>query len=979
MSKGAYSFLASLLALLLVSPIAGVNYSIVEQESRLLLNDNNDLARTSDYDVSIDFAESNQCPCEITRNGEYTGEFTVSNTGTFDDTYDLSVTWDDEYELGWDAVPNQETISLSAGTQGVVSFTYNAPVQGIYDGDSMDYIVRASSQNSSSVSDNRQQSLDVDMIYAVDIYVRDDTEKDANRGESVIYSIEVKNVGETTENFSIEVGDLPWDWTAETSISSAELDRDEYEIFTLRVDIPNTAAENEYAYIQVFARVQTSSYNHIYGFCNTNTTVNDGLTYAVDINPDALEKQVIPGGQVLYTLYVTNNGDSSDSYTLELGDVMEDGWGSNLSQFEINNLGPGEETAVVMNVTSPDDSEEDDSSLSAVTVTSKNRDQFDASVQMTTSVRIPIRDLMLSVDAEQKGGDPGNTVVYTVSLQNKGTDPDDFTLEIVRCDDCNAWGVELSHYQISDLEDGSVFEIEMHVEIPSSSENTESAEMGVVAYSTADNTVTDSITTLTTVNKVLNRQVTWSTDYIMNPGDSSTIVFSIINLGNSYQSYTFESDELPNGWTFTGLPYQTEDVEPYGGIETFDIGFTVANNENPGFFNFTVDVILDEDNFKVAEALVSIKIEHYADFIIDVLEIESFAGPGEMHTFNVEIINNANIEDDIGLEVTGLPEGWETCILFNNVCSSKVTVGKGQTSAFELQITTNQNEDANTVNGIFLHLEAVSGLNDKVSNFDTFTVYTNPVYDLLVEVPTDRKDGAPGESIPFQIVVTNEGNSIDYVNLPSPMAPAGWIASFSESSFTLEAMQSKTIYLNIDIPDNVYGGDNTIDAKVSSDQSGETIDLSFVVFVEEKANIDVEIKTTAGDVMAGTTGKFTVRITNTGNTIEKLSLTIEGKKRSWFTLPSDSISLDPGSYQEIVIEVDPPLTQAATESSATLNVTLSTDPSKSIKKALPFTVLKSDIVVDEPTTEEEDTLLPAPSFISAIVLLSLLSLIVRRR
>ena len=164
MSKGAYSFLASLLALLLVSPIAGVNYSSVEQESRLLLNDNNDLARTSDYDVSIDFAENNQCPCEITRNGEYTGEFTVSNTGTFDDTYDLSVTWDDEYELGWGAVPDQETISLSAGTQGVVSFTYNAPVQGIYDGDSMNYVVRASSQNSSSVSDDRQQTLDVDMI-----------------------------------------------------------------------------------------------------------------------------------------------------------------------------------------------------------------------------------------------------------------------------------------------------------------------------------------------------------------------------------------------------------------------------------------------------------------------------------------------------------------------------------------------------------------------------------------------------------------------------------------------------------------------------------------------------------------------------------------------------------------------------------------------------------------------------------------------
>ena len=39
----------------------------------------------------------------------------------------------------------------------------------------------------------------------------------------------------------------------------------------------------------------------------------------------------------------------------------------------------------------------------------------------------------------------------------------------------------------------------------------------------------------------------------------------------------------------------------------------------------------------------------------------------------------------------------------------------------------------------------------------------------------------------------------------------------------------------------------------------------------------------------------------------------------------------------------------------------------------------SDIVVDEPTTEEEDTLLPGPSFISVIILVSLLSLVVRRR
>ena len=45
MSKGTSSFIVTLLALLLVSPIVGVNHSVVEQNSTLLPDSNRDLAR----------------------------------------------------------------------------------------------------------------------------------------------------------------------------------------------------------------------------------------------------------------------------------------------------------------------------------------------------------------------------------------------------------------------------------------------------------------------------------------------------------------------------------------------------------------------------------------------------------------------------------------------------------------------------------------------------------------------------------------------------------------------------------------------------------------------------------------------------------------------------------------------------------------------------------------------------------------------
>ena len=140
MSKSVYSFLVTLLALLLISPIAGVNYSSVEKNSSLLSNVNDNSAR-GDYEVSIEFDESNTGFSEVTRNEEMSAEFVVSNTGTFDDTYDLSVTWDDQYDLGWESVANQDTVSVSSGSQEVVSFTFQSPVQGVYDGDSMDFVV----------------------------------------------------------------------------------------------------------------------------------------------------------------------------------------------------------------------------------------------------------------------------------------------------------------------------------------------------------------------------------------------------------------------------------------------------------------------------------------------------------------------------------------------------------------------------------------------------------------------------------------------------------------------------------------------------------------------------------------------------------------------------------------------------------------------------------------------------------------------
>ena len=91
--------------------------------------------------------------------------------------------------------------------------------------------------------------------------------------------------------------------------------------------------------------------------------------------------------------------------------------------------------------------------------------------------------------------------------------------------------------------------------------------------------------------------------------------------------------------------------------------------------------------------------------------------------------------------------------------------------------------------------------------------------------------------------------------------------------------------------------------------------------------------------------------------------------------------MEPGGYLEIIIEVNPPITQAAGEMSGYLNVSLSSDPSKILPKtALPFTVLKSYAIPDEIPEEEDEGLfgLPGPGLISVLLVITLLSRLRRR-
>ncbi|MFL2941782.1 MAG: hypothetical protein ACJZ2N_03165 [Candidatus Poseidoniales archaeon] len=991
MNKSAYPIFVSLVALVLLSPTIGVSYSVVESESRLFSNTSLDSARDDPpYAVMLEYDVGDTGEATLTRNEEITIDFIIRNEGSNSDTYDLDINWVDSSDQGWRAEIENDTISLSSGEQDKITIIFHAPIQGVgCDSDvcdDMDFEITATSQGDSSVDADVNQNLEIDMIYAVDIYLREGASKSGQRSSSVDYSAQVKNVGENTDEFLLYIGDTPKDWSGYITPSSVTLNPGDAQDVILTVDIPNSAAVDEYAVIPFIAQVQNSDYDYIYGYTDpmTNTSVSDGRTYGVELTTPDDSKQAIPGGDISYTLSVKNTGNEADSFELNIEDSMEDNWNASLSQYNVYNLAPNEVYNLELMITSPDDSVENDWSLCNVNVNSMNREQFTDSLETNTSVRIPVRDLTLTISESTKAGNPDEVVGYTITLTNTGTDPDDFDLSAEICQGCNAWTVDLSTYSVEDLAKDNSAEFQLYVKVPPSALDTDSAVAGVTAVSRDDSSATATVESTTTVKTFYNSEITTDdSSRLLNPGEETSFNITVMNLGNSQESFTVRLDSNAPNWDFGGkLPHYTSDLGSYGGSEMFVLPVEIPMDTNPGYYNFSINLILDSDGLKVGTLQLSVLIEYYADFTITIVNNHLSGKPGKVHEFDAVIVNNANHEDDITLTIDlgNKASDWSYCI--GSSCFDSIKVDKGESKTFKIKVTTNNDDLVNT-EGFTFWITGVSSLNDKVSSEASLKISTKAVYDLSVTTEVTTKNGNKGSTVPFQFTVTNNGNALDYVRLPIPEVPSGgWFTTFSNdlSEFQLEAKQSKTVYLNVEVPDsnNIYGGDNIISVNVSSDQSDQFLLFSFTVYIKEEPSIEIELSSSPDEVTAGTTGEFQVLITNNGNTVEIVNLSLEGAKASWFTLVETSIKLQPGGYEQITIEVKPPIAQAAGETSGILNATLVSDPSRTTKITLPVMVLKSDLITDSEPETEDDNLLPSLSFVSVVVLVSIVSLLRRR-
>jgi hypothetical protein len=264
----------------------------------------------------------------------------VTNTSELTDTVDLTVTgqlWTATLSTSVAGLapaagaPFSVTVTIPPGAANLATDTATVTATSRGDG----------SKTAAAILTSTSVAAPVDS-YGVDL--SPDAALAGPPGEQVVYSLTITNTGAITDSFDLTATGQSWATGLVTSVTN--LAPAAVAVFPVTVTIPLDAAG------QVSDTVTITATSHGDGSIRDTTRLTSTRVatpiYGVALSPDA-SLAGPAGGQVIYTLTVTNTGNVVDTFDLLL---TVNSWTAQLARLDVT-LAPGARQAVSLTVTIP--------------------------------------------------------------------------------------------------------------------------------------------------------------------------------------------------------------------------------------------------------------------------------------------------------------------------------------------------------------------------------------------------------------------------------------------------------------------------------------------------------------------------------------------------------------------------------------------------------------------------------------------------
>ncbi|MBN1390347.1 MAG: hypothetical protein JXA22_06875 [Candidatus Thermoplasmatota archaeon] len=810
----------------------------------------------------------------------------------------------------------------SDALSGKVTFTFNASVYG------------------KSTFAIASFEVDVNEEFEPDLSIPSGTtSKDAEPGDTVTYTVKLKNLGNSVDGFDITMTSTKSDWVdfgfegstpANPLTSIDDLGVDAAKNIWVTIEVDDVAAAGEVTFT-----LKATSKGDI--------SVSESIVLKVVVLPNrdvelvtsVESKEMVPdvdqrNTEVTYEVQVRNKGEATDSFNIQ---VLKSGMGKPvaldqatwdaiiasgqfsdkpdwviLSKKVTSSIAKGQSETITVTFRVPDSNYAPSEYVTYIWAYSEGdtpeENKYSEPLKLTTKVKqsygadIKGEDLARTQEDPE---DPSNLKAYfDIIVRNTGTGLDDFQLEIEEdlSDDFDFIYVK----EISDVtsEDDEAIRVELNIRSDTLTGKYNFRARYISAGDDGQFKVTEDYVTAWKTFTIDVKQ-TYGVDLDVemekvkgDVGDDVVFKLTMSNLGNDIDTFRIEVRELEtDGWaTLSNTKLSLDAKGDANEKKTFTLTVRIPDDTEEALAGtYDYQITIKRDSTSVAEQnkatdtiTLTVEVEETFQHFLETEDNSEEVKPGETVSYRFKVRNEANTADTFYLTVKGTKSDWAQ-LQYDQI--SLGPKGADDEMWVWLNVTVPDLEDVRDPEeveaGTYDFTVEVNSKGDRDAAPEKLDFEVDVEQKFDVEIGDIKNGGELGnykrwdvndvDDLEVEITIQNNGNKDDTFLIKKPSSSTGWEITVSQTHVAIPMGDEKTITVTISFyaVDGFVFGTQSLKFEVIPDD-GSTQGKKYKEIVTLYINAEVpelvlrdDSLVLPSDPVSGRINEVTVTVYNIGN------------------------------------------------------------------------------------------------------------------
>jgi uncharacterized membrane protein len=583
-------------------------------------------------------------------------------------------------------------------------------------------------------------------------------------------------------------------------------------------------------------------------------TTTASAIYGLSFGPDGVSQHGVPAAALTYTLYLTNTGNTTDTFDLTPGGALSV---FSLSAYSVT-LAPFAVSSIAVTGSVPSAALFGDSF--GLTLTAQSRGGGNQQAVALNLLTAAVYGLNLQPSALSGSSSPGSVVSYVLSITNTGNATDTFNLSYAG----NGVNGQSEPSSVGPLDalSGAIFSVT--VKVPDAAPVNSSDVVTVTAVSTHGGGQDLSVLT-TTASPIYTLTLTQSANAkTANPGAWVTYTVGLSNTGNAAD--TFNLTYAGDG---SGAPNAVNSIGPISAFSSasFVVTASVPLTALAGSHSNLWVTGASQHISVQASILITTAANTVHNVKVAPTSVVQSGQPGKVITYTLRLTNTGNTADTFNLSYAGSGV---------NSQSEPSSVGPLNALSGTIFSVTVKVPDAALLNSSDVVTVTAISTQGGGSASSVLTATATAVYTLTLASPSGAQTADPGAWVTYTVWLNNTGNATDTFNLtyagdgsgaPNAVNSIGPISAFSSASFVITASVPLTA---------LAGSHSNLSVTGVSQHTSVQASILITTVANTVHKVKLSPISATQSSQPGKVITYTLRLTNTGNAADTFNLSYVG-------------------------------------------------------------------------------------------------------